>query len=123
MDLTLSSLGHTWLLDLDGTIVEHNGYKKYGRDVFLPGAKELLAGIPATDMILFLTSRTEDYKDITESFLRDNNIRYDQIIYGLPYGERILLNDNKPSGLKMGYAVNLVRDAGTDIQITVDETL
>ena len=34
-NITLSPLGHTWLLDLDGTIVKHNGYKE-GGDVRLP---------------------------------------------------------------------------------------
>ena len=35
MKLVLSGLPHTWVLDLDGTIVLHNGYKMYGEDVFL----------------------------------------------------------------------------------------
>ncbi len=123
MELTLSPLGHTWLLDIDGTIVEHNGYKKYGKDVFLEGAKEFLESIPDTDCIIFITSRTEECKELTESFLAENGVRYDHIIYNLPYGERILLNDDKPSGLKMGYAVNLKRDQGPDVRFEVDENL
>lgn len=26
-EIVISQLGHTWILDLDGTIVKHNGYK------------------------------------------------------------------------------------------------
>lgn len=110
--LILSTLGHTWILDLDGTIVKHNGYKLDGVDSFLPGAKEFLRSIPEKDMIIFLTSRKEEYREITEHFLKVNNIRYDHIIFGAPYGERILINDDKPSGLKMSVAITGKRDAG-----------
>lgn len=123
MELTLSSLSHTWILDLDGTIVEHNGYKKYGHDVLLPGVKNFFKSIPAEDKIVFLTSRKKEYADITESFLRSNEIQYDYILYDMPYGERILMNDNKPSGLQTGYVFNLRRDNGIDCNIVIDERL
>lgn len=106
----LSTLGHTWVLDLDGTIVKHNGYLIDGMDTFLEGALEFLAGIPEKDMIIFVTSRKDQYKEITKAFLKKNKIRYDYIIFNAPYGERILVNDNKPSGLQMGMAINKKRD-------------
>ena len=109
--LTLSTLGHTWLLDLDGTIVKHNGYKIDGRDSLLDGAKEFLESIPEGDKIVFLTSRKVEYKDQTEKFLKENSIRYDEILFDLPYGERILLNDKKESGLVTGVAINKTRDS------------
>lgn len=123
MELTLSPLGHTWILDLDGTIVEHNGYKLYGEDRFLDGAEEFLKSIPDGDMIIFLTSRTIDCADLTEEFLNKHGVKYDHIIYDAPYGERILINDNKPSGLVTGYAVNNQRDARTDITVRIDSSL
>ena len=58
--IDLSSLGHTWILDLDGTIVKHNGYKTDGYDTFLPGAEKFLQSIPEGDMVLFLTSSKSD---------------------------------------------------------------
>ena len=109
--LTLSTLGHTWLLDLDGTIVKHNGYKIDGRDSLLDGAKEFLESIPEGDKIIFLTSRKKEYKKQTEEFLQENSIRYDEILFSLPYGERILLNDKKTSGLVTGFAINKTRDS------------
>ena len=118
--LVLSTLGHTWILDIDGTIVKHNGYKTDGVDSFLPGAKEFLKSIPEKDMIIFITSRSDETRKITESFLQNNEIRYDCIIFNAPYGERIIINDNKPSGLKMGYSVSLNRDECLNILVKED---
>lgn len=109
-NLVLSSLGHTWIFDLDGTIVKHNGYKIDGIDTFLPGAKDFLDSIPEGDMIIFVTSRTDEYMDLTLKFLSENHVRYNHIIFNAPYGERILVNDDKPSGLEMTYSVRLQRD-------------
>ena len=121
--LVLSTLGHTWILDLDGTIVKHNGYKIDGEDSFLPGAEGFLKSIPEKDMIVFLTSRTEEYRELTERFLRNKNVRYDHIIFEAPYGERILINDDKPSGLKMCIAIAMDRDQ-FDLQYPkIDESL
>ena len=41
----------------------------------------------------------------------------------IPFGERILLNDMKDSGLKTAYAINLKRDEGLDFSVEVDENL
>ncbi len=117
----LSPLGHTWILDLDGTIVKHNGYKMDGIDTFLPGAREFLQSIPDGDMVLFLTSRTEEYAQITEQFLRRHGVRYDAVVYGAPYGERILVNDAKPSGLQTAVAVNTVRDVFMETTFRLEE--
>ena len=113
----MSSLPKTWILDLDGTIVKHNGYKIDGKDSLLPGATDLLSQIQDEDYVIIVTSRKLEYKEITEQFLQDNNIRYDHIIYEAPYGERILINDNKPSGLKMAYAIDTDRDNIKPIRI------
>lgn len=106
-----SDLNKTWLFDLDGTLVKHNGYK-YGGDQLLPGVKEFFEQIPQNDAIIILTARSSEFRTITENFLFKNNIRFDNIIFDLPVGERILYNDQKPSGLKTAYAYNLKRDLG-----------
>lgn len=121
--LLLSELGHTWIFDLDGTLVKHNGYLIDGKDSFLPGAKEFLNTIPEQDMILFLTSRKKQYENTTREFLREQNVRYDYIIFEAPYGERILINDKKKSGLKTAVAVNQDRDAAWDLQLSLDSSL
>jgi hypothetical protein len=40
------NLGHTWFIDLDGTILKHNGYLT-NNDELLPGVKEFWNSIPA----------------------------------------------------------------------------
>ena len=122
-ELFLSSLNKTWVLDLDGTLVYHNGYKS-GRDDFLPGAKEFLSSIPSGDFILILTARENEARDTTEQFLKQHGIRYDSLIMGAPMGERILINDIKPSGLKTAYAVECDRNEGLEkFRITIDPSL
>ena len=108
--LVLSTLPKTWIFDLDGTLVKHNGYKIDGYDTLLPGAKEYVDSIPGSDFILILTSRTDEYKDMTLEFLKQNEIRYDEIMFNMPMGERVVVNDSKPSGIDMAVAVNLKRD-------------
>lgn len=108
--LELTTLSKTWILDLDGTMVKHNGYKEDGEDTLLDGVKEYLDAIPEEDKVIILTSRTEEYRTLTEEFLNKNKIRYDVLLFGMPYGERIVVNDRKPSGCDMAVAVNVDRD-------------
>ena len=108
--LVLSTLPKTWVFDLDGTLLKHNGYKIDGIDTVLPGVIDYLNKIPLDDKIIIFTSRTEEYKQITLDFLSKNAIRYDEILFNMPMGERILVNDRKPSGLDMSIAMNLDRN-------------
>lgn len=121
--LKLSKLSHTWFIDIDGTVVKHNGYKINGIDTILNDALSFFKKIPLDDCIILVTSRKIELKEQTESFLRGNGIRFDKIIYDLPYGERILINDNKPSGLVMSYSVNLQRDMADFPILEEDENL
>lgn len=121
--LILSPLPHTWLLDLDGTILRHNGYLTAEGDTLLPGAASFLASIPQEDSIIFLTSRPKSAANMTETFLKANAIRFDQIIYDLPFGERILINDAKPSGLQTAYCFCFERDDGVNLKIVTDKSL
>lgn len=122
-ELTLSPLGHTWILDLDGTLVKHNGHLADGEDTLLEGAKPFLAQIPDGDMILIVTARSEQHREATEAFLRGQGVRFDHIVFGAPYGERIVVNDAKPSGLVTALAVSTPRDTAPDLSIAVDESL
>ena len=119
-EVILSSLNHTWFIDIDGTICKHNGYKIDGHDTLLSGVKDFFDSIPSGDLIILVTSRTEDYKELTINFLLDNNIRFNHIIFNAPYGERIIINDNKPSGLETGKAMNIKRNS-FDIALVMDE--
>ena len=109
-ELILSTLPKTWIFDLDGTLLKHNGYKIDGKDTLLDGAKAYIDGIPQEDKIIIFTSRTDEYKQMTLQFLNENNIRYDEILFNMPMGERIVVNDRKPSGIDMAVALNTDRD-------------
>ena len=109
-EILLSTLPHTWIFDIDGTLVKHNGYLTAEGDSLLEGAAEFLASIPEKDMIILVTARPSEYREVTEKFLAENKIRYDHIIFDAPVGERILVNDNKPGGLVTAYAIERTRD-------------
>ena len=121
--IVLSPLEHTWIIDLDGTVLLHNGYLINGEDTFLDGAEDFLKQLPPNDMIVFMTARKSEYREMTENFLKTHGIRYDHIIFDVPYGERILINDRKKSGLAMSVAINRKRDEFEELNITIDNNL
>ena len=95
--LNLSPLAHTWILDFDGTLVRHNGYKT-GADEWLPGALDFLHSIPKEDLVILLTAREAAARDRTLAFIREAGVRIDHVCFEVPMGERILINDTKISG-------------------------
>lgn len=121
--LRLSTLPKTWVFDVDGTLVIHNGHLWPQGDELLPGVKEFFASLPAQDAVVLLTARKKELGPALEAFLTANGIRYDAILYGMPAGERILVNDCKPSGLLTAVAVNKKRDDALSIHTVLDESL
>lgn len=121
-ELKLSTLGHTWIFDVDGTICVHNGYRN-GGDVLLDGVRDLFAQIPAQDMVVFITSRKAEEKERLEKFLKENGLRFNHIIFDAPFGERILINDDKPGGLKCACAVNKKRNEALSVKIKIEERI
>jgi len=108
---------------LDGTLVKHNGYLIDGHDTLLPGVMEFLDEISPDDKVVIITSRASKYKEETINFLHKASIRYDNIVFDAPLGERILVNDKKPSGLMTAVAVNLDRDVFPEGLFAVDKNL
>jgi hypothetical protein len=111
MTVFVSPLPKTWLIDIDGVIFVHNRHKE-GEDALLPGTIEFFQSIPAEDYIILLTAREEQYRAATEAALGKFKLRYNHIVFGLPPGERMLINDRKLSGLPTAHAFNLPRDSG-----------
>lgn len=121
--ISISRLAHTWLIDIDGTFIKHNSHKNWG-DELLPGTKEFWETIPKDDVIVLLTARDESHKTSTIDTLIKHGIRYDHLLFGLPTGERILINDIKPEGLKTALAINLSRDFGlSQLSYEINENL
>ena len=121
--LEFSPLAKTWVLDVDGTLVKHNGYKIDGYDTLLEGVSEFFETLNSNDKVVLLTARKEEYLQDLKDFLAKNNIRYDYLLTDMPMGERILVNDRKPSGLDMAFAINKNRDAAFDIAYKINEDL
>ncbi|WP_304170629.1 hypothetical protein [Phenylobacterium aquaticum] len=109
--LRLSPLAHTWMIDLDGVVFPHNGHLR-GDHSLLPGVRELWAAIPADDRIILMSARGLEHQATTLAVMAAEGLRVDHALFGLPAGERILINDAKPSGLITAHAINLARDAG-----------
>jgi hypothetical protein len=119
----ISSLAHTWLIDIDGTVLRHNGHLNFN-DEPLPGVVEFWKQIPQQDYIVLLSARPMDCMGVTLALLESHGIRYDRALFGVPTGERILINDCKPSGLATAIAVNISRDEGLlGMQISIDPLL
>ena len=121
--IKISNLGHTWFIDIDGTILEHNGHKKSG-DKLLPGVHEFWSSIPKEDVIVLVSARSKEEAITTIDFLKKNGIHHHYFIHNLPTGERILINAKKPSNLKTAIALNLERNSGlSNIKIAIDNYL
>ena len=121
--LEFSPLAKTWILDIDGTLVKHNGYKIDGYDTLLDGVKEFFETLNSNDKVVLLTARKEEYLPALKDFLAKNNIRYDFLLTDMPMGERILVNDRKPSGLDMSFAINKNRDDVFNVAYKINEEL
>ena len=121
--LEFSPLNKTWILDIDGTLVKHNGYKIDGHDTLLDGVKEFFKTLNPNDNVVMLTARKEEYLEDLKAFLKENNLRYDYLLTDMPMGERILVNDRKPSGLDMAFAINKNRDEELEIDYKINEEL
>ena len=54
-EVNLSPMPKTWILDLDGTIVVHDGPYILGHDKFLPGAKEFLDELRSFSQVILIS--------------------------------------------------------------------
>ena len=112
MDIELSNLGHSWFIDIDGTIFKHNSHLDETNDLLLDSVIEFFQSIPKDDLVVLITARKEEHRERTVESLKKYNIKYDEIIFDAPTGERILINDKKPSGLITAKSINIKRDEG-----------
>ena len=76
-ELTLSDLPKVWFIDIDGTIVKHNGFKIDGADTILVKSKSFMDCISPSDRVILVTARSQAFAQETEHFLLVNGIRYD----------------------------------------------
>jgi hypothetical protein len=94
-----------------------------GEDKILDGVIDFFSKIMPQDKVILTTSRQKKYEADLKKFLKKFNLRYDEIIFDLPFGERVLINDKKSSGLKTAYAINKERNAPLLVNFSIDENL
>ena len=107
----------TVFCDIDGTILKHHGNA-------IANAKavpELLTGVLESIQewerrnyrIILITGRKESQRNETEAALQSLHIPYDQLLMGLPNGDRVIINDRKPASTRpTAYAISPQRNAG-----------
>lgn len=117
----------TLFLDIDGTLLEHPGTlsqillteQLQPRFLFgvepLPGVREKLDQWNAQGhRIILTTGRPESMRAFTQQQLDRAGIFYDQLVMGITGGERVLINDRKPSGEDTARAINVDRNVGLE---------
>jgi phosphoglycolate phosphatase-like HAD superfamily hydrolase len=109
-------------LDIDGTLLKHHND---GLSAILTEEPELLPGVidklneweAKGYKIILVTGRSESMRGATERQLESLGIFYSALMMEVT-GDRILINDKKPSGRVAASAINIDRNAGIgDIEL------
>ena len=125
----METLNKTWFVDIDGTFLKHNSNINLDELVKQKGSHlkekpirksiKFLQDLPKDDKIIITTARESRHREHTIKALKHFKVRYDDILFNLPSGPRILINDIKPPGVVnnanpiiTAYAVNVNRDEG-----------
>lgn len=115
--IIIAKMTKTIFCDIDGTILKHKGdiYKN------VLETPEILNGVldkfqewdKNNYKIILTTGRKPSTRKQTIEQLNSLGIIYDELIMGLPNGDRILINDKKFNGVdNTAYVYNLVRNEG-----------
>lgn len=130
----------TWFVDIDGTILKDLSNKeidniigKYGFESYLQETPildsiEFFRNLPKRDIIILTTAREIYHKEHTLKALDYYKMPYDDYIFELGSGPRVIVNDIKPAhtsgnekDLDTAYAINTVRDCGLDISFNYNK--
>ena len=108
----------TLFIDIDGCLLQHHsGIRENAEEeaVLLPNVLEKFAEWDSKGYrIILVTGRRESERPRTEAQLDALGVFYDQLIMGLPRGQRVVINDLK-AGLPSDSAaacVNIQRNSG-----------
>lgn len=131
----MESLSKTWFVDVDGTIIKHSTNEELDEMIFKFKDKSYLAEKPITsaieffknrpkrDRIVIATAREKRHIEHTLKVLRHHGMPFDDYVFELGAGPRIVVNDIKPPGaagnkdpLKTAYGLDVERDEGITSQ-------
>lgn len=106
----------TLFLDIDGTLFRHQGtFSDIAQKPanLLPNVREKMNEWCSKEYkIILTTARRESLREKTEQDLSKLGIPYDNLIMGISKGQRIIINDKRPSGEETAFAINVERDEG-----------
>lgn len=112
----------TIFIDIDGTILRHNG--DLSKQILttpevLPEVLEKFNEWNRKGYYIVLTTgRKECMREMTIKALLSSGVFYDQLVMGLPRGERVLINDSKPDMNNTASAFVVGRNNGlTEIEL------
>ena len=113
----MSKRPKTIICDIDGTIFHHHCEGLDGQVLketkILEGTiKKFREWDAAGHNIILITGRRESLRSLTVSELNKFGLYFDDLIMGVGGGDRILVNDRKPSGRDTAYSYNLDRNSG-----------
>ncbi len=104
----METLSKTWFVDIDGTIMYHHTndslddmIEKYGTSSYLhekpiPSAIEFFKNRPKKDRIIIATAREKKHIEHTLKALRHHGMPFDDWVFDLGAGPRVVVNDIKP---------------------------
>jgi hypothetical protein len=105
----------TLFVDIDGVLVENSSEffsPEWGESAAMAKNIECINDLyNKKTYIVLTTSRSDEYGERTLLQLQDLDIKYHQIIFNLPHGKRILINDYSTSNsYPSALAINIKRD-------------
>ena len=131
----MESLSKTWFVDVDGTIIKHSTNEELDEMIFkfkdksylaekpIASAIEFFKNRPKRDRIVIATAREKRHIEHTLKVLRHHGMPFDDYVFELGAGPRIVVNDIKPPGaagnkdpLKTAYGLDVERDEGITSQ-------
>mgnify|MGYP003440041575 FL=1 len=117
----------TLFVDLDGVLVLNSGQftePKWGTTDSIEENVAVLNRLHETGKVhlVITTARKEEYRDVTIEQLDKIGMRYDSIVFGLPHGKRIVVNDYAPSNpFKSCDSINIKRNS-TELRAMLEDS-
>lgn len=106
----------TYFIDVDGVVVKNGGeYSKpfWGTTEGLTENINIINRLyDLGNYIILITSRKEEYREVTVKQLKKENVKYHQLIMGLNHSARVVINDFSSSNpFPAAISVNVPRDS------------
>ena len=108
---------NTIFCDFDGICVEHRYPPFIEKEVFLSSSILILRELQKHHNYIVLTTgrKKEDCKKALRQLKKEWNFEFDNFVFGLPVGKRIVINDMKPDGRLTAFSCNYIRNLGLNV--------